>query len=94
MIRPARGLAILLSGTALCACAGPMGQQEAQARARHALAEYCADAAPCGQVRLTQTQRIASRWLVAFDSPARRYDVVLDNGGNARVNAWDKSPER
>ena len=90
MIRPARGSAVLvLLSAALSACVGPMAAREAQDLAQDRMARYCQNR--CGTLHLTRAQKIKDRWLVDFDSPARRFTVTVDNGGNTKVDVWDKT---
>jgi len=88
---PKRGLFLIaLAGIAgLGACAGPMAAREAQGIAQDRMTRYCQNR--CGPLQLTKAQKIKDRWLVDFDSPGRRFTVTVDNGGNAKVDVWDKN---
>jgi hypothetical protein len=82
---------LLLCGVALAGCASPMGQREAVVRANNSLSNFCRQKA-CGPAKLVKAQKIKSRWLVDFETPAGLYTVVVDNGGNTQVSVWDKNP--
>jgi hypothetical protein len=69
-----------------------MGLREAQARAQERVARYCAGR--CGGLRLIHSQKIKDRWMIDFDSTARKYTVVIDDGGNSQLSVWDKSASR
>ena len=94
MTRTSRGLAVFFCALALTACAAPMRQREAEQRANRSLNSFCRDA-PCGPTRLVKAQRLKNnRWLVDFETQARLYTVMVDNGGNTEVSVWDKNPSR
>jgi len=88
MRRPTRGLAILLCLLAVGACVSPMDAREAQSRASARMAKYCGNY--CGSYRVTGAQRMEGRWLVDFDSQARKFAVAVNDNGNTTVTAWDK----
>jgi very-short-patch-repair endonuclease len=87
--RPFGGAIILLTCISLAACFAPLSTREAQSIASERLTKYCAG--KCGAVTLGRTQRIKSRYLVDFDSSRQRFTVIVENDGNAKVTAWDKS---
>lgn len=91
MSTPKRGLFLigLIGIAALGACAGPMAAREARERAQDRMTRYCQGR--CGALQLTRAQKIKDRWLIDFDSPAHRFTVTVDNGGNAKVDVWDKN---
>jgi hypothetical protein len=91
-MRPVRAsfLIILICAAGLGACAGPMSMGEARERAQERMTRYCAG--KCAALRLTGAQKIKDRWLIEFDSAGSKYTVVVDNGGNAQLSIWDKSP--
>jgi hypothetical protein len=76
----------------LCACAGPIGQQEAQSIATARMTKYCGDAAVCKPLRLTKAQKLKDRWLVDFDAPTHTYGVIVEADGNTTLSIWDKTP--
>lgn len=82
---------VLLCVAGLGACAGPMALREAQTRAQERMTRFCAGG--CGALHLIHSQKIKDRWLIDFDSPARRYTVLVDDGGNTQISIWDKSRE-
>ena len=93
MISPAKVFGLFFCSTLLTACASPMGQREAVTRANRSLLNFCRQA-PCGQPRLVKAQQLKQRWLVDFETQARLYTVMVDNGGNTQVSVWDKNPSR
>jgi len=74
----------------LAACAGPMGQREAQVAAAQSLRSYCAQTSPCTSYRVTRTQRLGDGWLVDFESSGTTYGVMVHRNGNTQVTTWKK----
>jgi very-short-patch-repair endonuclease len=66
-----------------------MTTREAQTIASARLTKYCGG--KCGAITLGRTQRIKSRYLVDFEAPRQRFTVIVENDGNTKVTAWDKS---
>ena len=90
MIRPHSAGAILISGLMLTACAGPMGQREAQIYAAASIRKYCAEKSPCGALKVVKAQRLGEGWMVDFESPDTTYGVMVRNNGGTQVTAWKK----
>jgi very-short-patch-repair endonuclease len=40
---------------------------------------------------MARTQKIKDRWLVDFEAPQEKFTVIVENDGNSKVTAWDKS---
>ncbi len=70
-----------------------MGQREAVSRAGRSLRAFCQEKA-CGTPRLVKSQKLSSRWLVDFETPAGLYTVAVDSGGSTNVSVWDKNAPR
>ena len=90
---PVRAGMLLVCGVWLAGCASPMNQREAEVRANNSLNNFCRQAA-CGRAKLIKAQKIKTRWLVDFETPAGLYTVMVDQGGNTQVSVWDKSLAR
>jgi hypothetical protein len=88
---PVRAVMLLVCGVALTGCASPMGQREAEVRANRSLTSFCREKA-CGPAKLIRAQKLKTRWLVDFETPAGLYTVMVDQGGNTQVSVWDKNP--
>lgn len=73
----------LLSG-----CLAPMSLGEAQDYAGRRLERYCGTR--CGAYHLAGSQRLKSRWLLDYDTPAHKLTVVVEDDGNTKVTVWDK----
>ena len=82
--------AILLSGLVLTACAGPMGQREAQVYAAASIRKYCAETSPCGALKVVKAQRLGEGWMVDFEDPNTTYGVMVHSNGGTQVTAWKK----
>ena len=92
MTGPARGAFTLLCLAGLLGgCAAPMTTREAQQIATTRLNKYCRG--HCGTVTMARTQKIKNRWLVDFEAPQEKFTVIVENDGNSKVTAWDKSRE-
>ncbi len=90
MIRSFRGPFILvLSGALLGGCFAPMTSREAQDIASTRVGKYCGG--HCGALSVGRTQKIKNRWLVDVDAPRQKFTVIVENDGNSKVTAWDKS---
>ena len=88
-MRPVRAFVLLALACALAACAGPMTLREAKERAQDRMTRYCDG--KCAALQLTGTQKIKDRWLVDFDTAARKYTIMVDEGGNTQLSIWDKT---
>ena len=90
-LRAPAGRALALMGLAafLVGCIAPMTTQEAQQIASNRLSKYCHGR--CGTVTMARTQKIKDRWLVDFEAPRQKFTVIVENDGNSKVTAWDKS---
>jgi hypothetical protein len=84
-----RGCGLIMAAAALAGCIAPMTTQEAQDIAHTRLTKYCNSR--CGALTLAHTQKIKDRWLVDFEAPRQKFTVIVEDDGNARVTAWDKS---
>jgi hypothetical protein len=89
VIAPLRGLYILVIGMALSGCIAPITAREARDIAHTRLDKYCGGR--CGQLSWSNTQKIKKRWLVDFEGQHQKFTVIVENDGNSRVTAWDKS---
>ena len=89
MIAPLRGLYILVIGMALSGCIAPITAREARDIAHERLNKYCGGR--CGQLAWSNTQKVKKRWLVDFEGQHQKFTVIVENDGNSRVTAWDKS---
>ena len=89
MTHPFRGAFIISTCAVLAGCFAPITTREAQSIASERLTRYCGG--KCGAITLGRTQRIKSRYLVDFEAPQQRFTVIVEDDGNARVTAWDKS---
>jgi hypothetical protein len=88
-MRPVRAFVVIALVSTLAACAGPMSLREAKERAQDRMTRYCAGT--CAAIQLMGAQKIKDRWLVDFDTPARKYTIVVDIGGNTQLSIWDKT---
>jgi hypothetical protein len=66
-----------------------MTTREAQSIASTRLNKYCRG--HCGTLTMAGTQKIKDRWLVDFEAPQEKFTVTVENDGNSKVTAWDKS---
>jgi len=80
---------LLLAVPVLAGCVAPMTTREAQQIASTRLNKYCRG--HCGTLTMARTQKIKDRWLVDFEAPQEKFTVIVENDGNSKVTAWDKS---
>jgi hypothetical protein len=88
-MRPTRASVLVVLAFAVAACAGPMTLREAKERAQDRMTRYCDG--KCAAMQLTGAQKIKDRWLVDFDTAARKYTIAVDEGGNTQLSIWDKA---